>query len=113
MTTLPAASADRSHATPAAEDATSREWLLQRLREVMEIAMQRVTSPKTPASERIKWSRIAIAAGHACNAILRDVEIDALKQQINELRQLTLERLSEDTSEEDEGDEDADQRGQT
>jgi hypothetical protein len=62
----------------------------------MEIAMQRVTSAKTPASDRIKWSRIAIAAGQACNAVLRDVEIDALKQQINELKQLTLERLSED-----------------
>jgi len=58
--------------------------------------MQRVTSAKTPASDRIKWSRIAIAAGQACNAVLRDVEIDALKQQINELKQLTLERLSED-----------------
>jgi hypothetical protein len=62
----------------------------------MEIAMQRVTSPKTPAPDRIKWSRIVIAAGQACNAVLRDVEIDALKQQINELKQLTLERLSED-----------------
>jgi len=58
--------------------------------------MQRVTSSKTPASDRIKWSRIAIGAGQACNAILRDVEIYALKQQINELKQLTLERLSED-----------------
>ena len=58
--------------------------------------MQRVTSPKTPAPDRIKWSRIVIAAGQACNAVLRDVEIDALKQQINELKQLTLERLSED-----------------
>ena len=62
----------------------------------MEIAMQRVTTTKTPSSDRIKWSRIAIAAGHACNAILRDVEIDALKQQINELKQLTLSKLSED-----------------
>jgi len=82
-------------ASPAAEEQT-RQWLLQQLREIMEIAMQRVTSSKTPASDRIKWSRIAIAAGQACNAILRDVEIDALKQQINELKQLTLSRLSED-----------------
>jgi hypothetical protein len=36
----------------------------------------------------IKWSRIAIASGQACNAILRDVEIDQLKQQINELKTL-------------------------
>ncbi|MGB9024161.1 MAG: hypothetical protein WCC94_12110 [Candidatus Bathyarchaeia archaeon] len=82
-------------AAPAAEEQT-RQWLLQQLREIMEIAMQRVTSSKTPASDRIKWSRIAIGAGQACNAILRDVEIDALKQQINELKQLTLSKLSED-----------------
>ena len=93
--TMPPTSEDTSVPTPAAEEQT-RQWLLQRLREVMEIAMQRVTSSKTPASDRIKWSRIAIGAGQACNAILRDVEIDALKQQINELKQLTLERLSED-----------------
>ena len=62
----------------------------------MQIAMQRVTNSKTPASDRIKWSRIAIGAGQACNAVLRDVEIDALKQQINELKQLTLSKLSED-----------------
>jgi hypothetical protein len=82
-------------AAPAAEEQT-RQWLLQQLRAITEIAMQRVTSGKTPASDRIKWSRIAIAAGQACNAILRDVEFDALKQQINELKQLTLARLSED-----------------
>jgi hypothetical protein len=62
----------------------------------MEIAMGRITNPKTPTSDRIKWSRIAIGAGQACNAVLRDVEIDALKQQINELKELTLARLSED-----------------
>jgi hypothetical protein len=88
---------DASPATPAppAEEQT-RQWLLQQLREIMEIAMQRVTNSKTPAPDRIKWSRIAIAAGQACNAILRDVEIDALKQQINELKELTLSRLSDD-----------------
>jgi hypothetical protein len=84
-----------SHAAPPAEEQT-RQWLLQQLREIMEIAMQRVTTAKTPSSDRIKWSRIAIAAGQVCNAILRDVEIDALKQQINELKQLTLSKLSED-----------------
>ena len=79
----------------AAQEET-RQWILEHLREVMEIAMQRVTSHKTLASDRIKWSRIAIGAGQACNAVLRDVEIDALKQQINELKQLTLSKLSED-----------------
>ena len=79
---------------PAQEE--TRQWILEHLREVMEIAMQRVTSHKTLASDRIKWSRIAIGAGQACNAVLRDVEIDALKQQINELKQLTLSKLSED-----------------
>jgi len=89
------ASEDSSHLTPAPQEQT-RQWLLQQLREIMQIAMQRVTNSKTPASDRIKWSRIAIGAGQACNAVLRDVEIDALKQQINELKQLTLSKLSED-----------------
>jgi len=102
---MPSTSEDTSGPRPAAEEQT-RQWLLKRLREVMEIAMQRVTNAKTPAPDRIKWSRIAIAAGQACNAVLRDVEIDALKQQINELKQLTLERLSEDKD----SDADEDQR---
>jgi hypothetical protein len=89
------ASEDMNRPTPAPEEQT-RQWLLDRLREIMEIAMQRVTNPKTPTSDRIKWSRIAIGAGQACNAVLRDVEINALKQQINELKQLTLSKLSED-----------------
>jgi len=42
---------EATQAKPAAEDKTTREWLLQRLREVMEMAMQRVTNPKTPAPE--------------------------------------------------------------
>ena len=78
-----------------AEEAT-REWLLARLREILEIAMQRVTNPKTGTQDRIKWSRIVIAAGQALNGILRDVEINELKRQISELKTLTLERLGED-----------------
>ena len=96
------ATEDRIHETPPTQEET-RRWILQRLSEIMEIAMERVTNRKTPASDRIKWSRIAIGAGQACNAVLRDAEIDALRQQINELKQLTLERLSE---EEDDGTED-------
>jgi len=75
-------------------DSTTREWLVEQLHDVLEIAMGRVTHPKTLSSERIKWSRIVIAAGQALNAILRDVEIESLKQQITELRALTTERLS-------------------
>jgi hypothetical protein len=93
---------DKNRSTQPAPGEETRKWILQSLREVMEIAMRRVTSPKTLASERIKWSRIAIAAGQACNAILRDVEIDALKQQINELKQLTLDRLTDEEPDSDE-----------
>jgi hypothetical protein len=95
----------QSSITPAVEEAkpqalkdaqqTNRQWLLLRLREILEIAMQRVTNPKTPASDRIKWSRIIIAAAQASNAVLRDVEIEALKQQIAELKALTLAKLDE------------------
>ena len=88
--------ADAGGTTRKAGQEETRQWILEHLREVMEIAMQRVTSHKTLASDRIKWSRIAIGAGQACNAVLRDVEIDALKQQINELKELTLSKLSED-----------------
>ena len=90
------ASPEAGRTTPKAAQEETRQWILEHLREVMEIAMQRVTSHKTLASDRIKWSRIAIGAGQACNAVLRDVEIDALKQQINELKQLTLSKLAED-----------------
>ena len=84
--------------TPAAKGVqeASRQWLLEQLREILIIAMQRVTNLKTPAPDRIKWSRIVIAAAQASNAVLRDVEIEALKQQIAELKALTLARLGED-----------------
>ena len=74
----------------------TRQWLLQELRRVMEIALDRVTGTKTPPEDRIKWSRIVIAAGGACNSVLRDVEIDALKKEISELKALTEERLKDD-----------------
>lgn len=96
MSTPPASDAgdtgeDGSGGAPSGQEET-RQWILQRLREIMEIAMQRVANSKTPASDRIKWSRIAIAAGQACNAVLRDVEIDELRQQINELKRLSEEQ---------------------
>ena len=79
-----------------AVDSTTREWLIKQLRVVLEIALDRVTHPKTPPPDRIKWSRIVIAAGQACNSILRDVDIEALKQQIQDLKQLTEERLRDE-----------------
>lgn len=74
----------------------SREWLLERLRQVLEIAIERVGNSKTSASYRIRWSRIVIAASQALNSVLRDVEIEALKQQINQLKELATAKLSED-----------------
>ena len=67
----------------------TREWLLQQLRRVMEIALDKVTNHKTPAPDRIKWSRIVIAAGASSNSVLLDVEIDELRRQIMELKALT------------------------
>lgn len=85
-------------------DEPTRRWLLAKLRDILEIAMERVTSSKTPAPDRIKWSRIVIGAGQACNSVLRDVEIEALKEQIKELRELALAKLSDESGEDQEGD---------
>jgi hypothetical protein len=71
------------------------------MRQILEIALDRVTSPKTVAADRIKWSRVLISAGQVSNAILRDVEIEALKQQIMELKALTMEKLRPDEEDED------------
>jgi hypothetical protein len=81
-----------------------RQWLLHQLQEVLEIAMERISNPKTPAPDRIKWSRVVIAAGQACNSVLRDAEIDDLKQQIEELKKLTLAKLSDEQESNQEGD---------
>lgn len=89
-----------------------RRWLLKRLHEILEIAMQRVTGPKTPAGDRVKWSRIVISAAQACNAVLRDVEIEALKQQIAELKALTLAKLGDDEEHEDRADQARDEETQ-
>ena len=85
-------------------DEPTRGWLLQQLGEILEIAMNRVTAPKTSSEDRIKWSRIVIGAGQACNTVLRDVEIEALKQQVKELKELTLAKLSDEQGEPQEGD---------
>ena len=84
---------------PEPTDEPTRQWLLLRLRQILEIALQRVTNMKTAAADRIKWSRILISAGQACNSILRDVEIEALKQQITELKALTTEKMKENEQE--------------
>jgi hypothetical protein len=62
----------------------------------MQIALDRVTNPKTSAEDRIKWSRIVIAAGGACNSVLRDVEIDELRKEISELKALTEAKLKDE-----------------
>jgi hypothetical protein len=77
---------------------TDRDWLIDQLRRVLEIALDKVTHPKIPPGDWIKWSRVVVAGGQACNSILRDVEIETLKQQIEELKQLTEERLSDEQS---------------
>jgi len=94
----PTTSKDVEERTGRGEDVQepTRQWLLQELRRVMEIALDRVTGPKTPPEDRIKWSRIVIAAGGACNSVLRDVEIDALKKEISELKAMTEEHLKDD-----------------
>ena len=82
----------------------TRQWLLLRMRQILEIALERVTNPKTPAADRIKWSRVIISAGQVSNGILRDVEIESLKQQIMELKALTMEKLKKNEEGEDEDD---------
>lgn len=84
-------------------DAPTRDWLLKRLGEIMEIAMSKVTGPKTTPEERIKWSRVVISAGQACNSVLRDVDIEALKKQIEELRALTMARFADEQAADQEG----------
>lgn len=86
------------------EGEPDRQWLLKSLGGILEIAMDRVSGPKTTALDRIRWSRVVIAAGQACNSVLRDVELEALKQQIKELKELTLAKLSDEQGANQEGD---------
>jgi len=85
-------------------DGTTREWLIKQLRRVLEIALDRVESPKTPPNDRIKWCRVVIAAGQATNSILHDVDIEALKEQVNELREMTEERFEDEQDSDQESD---------
>lgn len=101
---VPSIRLDDQEASEPESPQPNREWLLMQLRRVLEIAMERVTNTKTSAGDRVKWSRIVIAAGQACNSVLRDVEIEALKQQIHELKELTLAKLSDEQTEPEEGD---------
>ncbi len=87
---------ERTDTHPKLGDGPTRPWLLLHMRQIMEIALDRVTNPKTPTGDRIKWSRVLISAGQACNSVLRDVDIEALKKEIQELRQLTEEKLRDE-----------------
>jgi hypothetical protein len=88
-------------------DQPTREWLLERLRTIIDYAMDKVTGARTPPDERVKWSRIAVSAGQACNSVLRDVDIETLKQQVRELKELTLAKLGDEQGENSEGDREA------
>ena len=90
----------------------TRQWLLQELRRIITIAMDRVTNSKTPAEDRIKRSRIVIAAGGACNSVLRDVEVDELRREISELKTLMLEKLKDQGEDEDGSDQAGDTEAQ-
>jgi len=89
------------------ERAPSRDWLLAMLREIIELAMNHVRSDKVPRQERIKWSRILIAASQVCNSVLRDVEIETLKEQIRELKELTVAKSGDEPRGDQEGDPEA------
>lgn len=103
MTEQKGLSGEEDQASAGSPSEPTREWLLQQLRRVMEIALDKVTNPKTAPPDRIKWSRIVIAAGASCNSVLRDVEIDELRREIMELKALTSE--SEVSEDENRGDE--------
>lgn len=66
--------------------------------------MERVTNPKTSSLDRIRWSRVVISAGQACNSVLRDVDIEALKKQIEDLKTLTTAKLGDEQGENQERD---------
>ena len=65
--------------------------------------MQRVTSHKTSALDKMRWSRVVIAAGQACNSVLREVEMEALKKQVEELKALTMAKLGDEQGTDQEG----------
>jgi hypothetical protein len=46
-----------------AVDEVTREWVLKKLGNILDIAMNRVAHPKTPAQDRLKWSRIVVSTG--------------------------------------------------
>ena len=68
--------------------APDREQLLRILGGLMELIVKHMNDPKTRWSEKLKWSRVLISASGVCNSVLRDVEVEKLKEQVEELERL-------------------------
>jgi len=68
--------------------APDREQLLRMLGGLMEMIVKHMNDPKTRWDEKLKWSRVLISASDVCNSVLRDVEVDKLKEQVEELEKL-------------------------
>ena len=67
------------------EGRPEREWILEQLAGLINYARTKIMDSNTPASERIKWSRVLIQAASACNITLRDRDIAELEEEIERL----------------------------
>lgn len=68
--------------------APDRERLLRMLGGLTEMVVKHMNDPKTRWDEKLKWSRVLINASNVCNSVLRDVEVDRLKEEVEELERL-------------------------
>lgn len=55
-----------------------------------------MNDPKTRWDEKLKWSRVLINASSICNSVLRDVEVDRLKEEVDELERLVKKEAESD-----------------
>jgi hypothetical protein len=70
------------------EGKPDREWILQQLVGLVSYAKTKIADSNTSKEERIKWARVLVAAAMAASNTLRDQEIDELKIEIKQLKEL-------------------------
>jgi len=73
------------------EGQPERGWLLAQLSGLVNYAKIKIMDSNTDRSDRIKWSRILVAAASACSRTLSEKQLDEIETMLKEMKRKVME----------------------
>ena len=61
-------------------------YLLGKLKGLFELSLDKTTKKQTPSGKKIQWARIAIQSASVMASILKDVELESLRDEVEALK---------------------------